>query len=343
MIKEELKYAQNYPFSEISKGVVQDANFSLEDIPEAVMLRAEAMLVAVANSKNYTVEIHSSSELMRNEVLAFPVVKILLSCIAKEQLYSRFASFVSKNTFSSLLREDTGRVQELASEFGINFKLSNKEGSFAEIPLLHFLNASFIHDYMKLVNLPVSAGTVFLSRNEFCRYVSEIVYEKIFTSLPVDISSVPKSIKDYAKELSGRVSQYQKRTMLAITVGKVKSEFFPPCMSELYSQLAEGKNINHSARFYLAAFLAAAGMQSEQIISLFKNTPNFKEHITKYQVERIAGKSGKAYSPASCTKIRSAGLCVARCPVKNPIQFYKNKIFDGNKKEVKKNAARNIS
>jgi DNA primase large subunit len=74
--------------------------------------------------------------------------------------------------------------------------------------------------------------------------------------------------------------------------------------------------------------MVAAGMPTEQIIDLYKNTPNFDRKVTSYQVTRLAGKQGGTkYSSSSCSKMQEYNLRLPECPcntgrIKHPMQHY---------------------
>ena len=91
----------------------------------------------------------------------------------------------------------------------------------------------------------------------------------------------------------------------------------------MYNAVLQGKNLQHSGRFYLAAFLNAIGMPQEQIIQAFAKTPNFSEKMTRYQVQRLVANK---LSPPSCAKIKETGLCPSDCGNKHPLSYYKRQL-----------------
>lgn len=337
MDKEELIFAQKYPFSKAAQKLVKEADYPLDEVPEAVVERAKLMIVSASASKPYKPEIHSSTELLKNEVLAFPISKILVSLIGRPELYVKFARMLGNSAFEYLSNEKDFALLDLASGLGVNHKPSSKPGIFAEVPMIVFLEGEFKEDFMKLANQKLSGGIVYLTKNEFTKLVSQIAYKSILNSLPLKASAMPGFLKDAAKELDAGVSEEAKKAFMPMAGSKINPDAFPPCMKLLYGKMAEGKNLNHLARFDIATFLAAIGMPKEQIISLFKNLPNFSERITKYQIERIMGKEGgKArYSAPTCAKIRSHSLCpdAEFCRnIKHPVQYYQSRVAADNAK-----------
>jgi DNA primase large subunit len=58
------------------------------------------------------------------------------------------------------------------------------------------------------------------------------------------------------------------------------------------------------------SFLHAIGMDSEEIMKLFSAAPDFREDMTRYQVEHITGKtSGTEYSPPGCQAMKTYSIC----------------------------------
>jgi DNA primase large subunit len=72
--------------------------------------------------------------------------------------------------------------------------------------------------------------------------------------------------------------------------------------------------------------MLAIGKQTDEVVELFKNAPDFNEKITRYQVEHLAGTKGSRvkYSVPSCEKLRNENLCFATedcAGIINPVQF----------------------
>jgi DNA primase large subunit len=101
---------------------------------------------------------------------------------------------------------------------------------------------------------------------------------------------------------------------------------YPPCIKFLIKEI--GKGLSHPGRFTLVTFLSAVGYSTEDIIKLFRVTPDFNEKMTRYQVEHILGMRGSRikYSVPSCKKIRSYGYCIPdeickRYNIKHPLNY----------------------
>jgi len=329
----DLQFAQRYPFSGTARKIVNETGLNLQDVSEAVAERAQKIILAAAKQQKYDPQIGNYEELLQDDVLAFPVAKILLSIIAKPELYSKFANMFAKYSFISLQEETDETLCDIAKDLGIIIKFSGNPEEFTEIGMLQYLSADFREDFMKLANQRLEKGKIILSKNEFVRFLSQAIYRKIFSSLPTDTKQIPNSFKTIANSLSKQAFSESFQAFNAKLSGNIKADAFPPCISELYAKMLSGVNLNHTERFTLATFLVSVGMGTEQIIAIFRNAPNFNEKISRYQIERIArnGKQNANYSPASCAKMKSYKLCIRNgelCGnVKHPMQFYRNRAF----------------
>ena len=80
------------------------------------------------------------------------------------------------------------------------------------------------------------------------------------------------------------------------------------------------KNLGHQARWFLAVYLINNGMETEKIMEIFSNLPDFSEKITKYQIEH-AKKRG--YVVPACGTLKGYGFCVTECRIGSPLNWRK--------------------
>src|SRR3989344_1044891 len=318
---QELRFAQKYPFSKIAKQIVNESDFTVENVPREVFARARAMVNAAFTDQEYSPHIETSMDVLRNEILAFPVAKILVSIIDRLELYRKFSVLFGKVVFTNLEKEKNEVLIDMANDFGLKIYLSDPP-YFVEMGLADYLNNNLDENFIQTANSEVENGRVFLPRSEFARFLSMVVSRDLRNSLPIVIKKIPAEFKNAAQESEAEFSERLRKSFSKAYFGEIAPEAFPPCMSKIYAELINGINVNHSGRFAIATFLASIGMNLESIINAFRNTPNFSEKTTRYQVERIAGIKGTGYSSPSCDKMRSYNLCVANCPVSHPVQFY---------------------
>lgn len=326
---EELAFAQKYPFSLAAKNVVKDSALSISRIPRDILQRAASLVARAFTGTDYKSDIKGYKEIMRTEILAFPVSKIIVSAIDRLELNRKYVSMLGKYFFENLSGENERTLVDIGLEMKVRFDLVQKGNCFAKVSIADYLRPEHDDAASKLVNQNVSGGNVMLTRDGFAKLLSDIAMQEIKDSLPLDISGADEGLILAAKDAEKEFFESLRKSFSKTDFGEVKPEAFPPCMSKIYSELIAGIKVNHMGRFAVAAFLNTAGMTSEQIIGMYRQTPNFDERITRYQVERIAGTKGsvkKGYSCPSCDKMRSYNLCVANCPVSHPVRFYEREI-----------------
>ncbi|MBN2126882.1 MAG: hypothetical protein JW703_00650 [Candidatus Diapherotrites archaeon] len=321
----DLAFAQKFPFLIKAKQIVEKTGLSIDSVPEDVLNRATLMVKAAVAGKEYFPEIRASVELMKNEILAFPVAKIIVSKMNSSNALDSFSELFSKNTFNFLSNEKTEKIIDFALELKIVFDPLLEKENFASMKVLDYLENDFSSTQMKLVNKRIENGRIFLSKNDFLRVICQKVFLIVRNSLPVQLDSAPKKILLKSKEINSELEKIYSNKNYSTSFGVIKPDFFSPCMKELYTKLLNGENVSHLGRFAVASFLVQLGMQEKQLIDLFRKTPNFNEKTTSYQIKRLVQKKDDFSSP-SCAKLREYGLCLSNCGVKHPVQFYKNKL-----------------
>ena len=320
---QELQFAQRFPYSNTAKRILKSLNCSLDSVGRETVERAATIVEQAAKRKPFIFSGMRSTDLLQQEVLAFPVAKILVSLINDKILNERFANAFASATFSYLESEHEKRqvALQLADELGVSPEIHDGNGFMLSIPIDEFLKINFSQQMLRLVNQSVEKGRVYLNENSFCRYLSEIVFSQLLQSLPVSTKQIPEYYKAVAKQLKSAIHTAERKQFEFKLPGKINPNAFPTCMQALYGDLLKGKNLPHLARFDLATFLAAVGMSEPQIVSLFSNSPNFSERITKYQVKRLIEQK---YVPPSCAKIREHAYCPdERCNAKHPLRHYR--------------------
>ena len=92
----------------------------------------------------------------------------------------------------------------------------------------------------------------------------------------------------------------------AITLVGAEESDWPPCMRKIIADLANGVNVNHFGRVFLASISATLALPEESCIGFFRGAPDFNESTTTYQVKHVY--SGE-YTPASCGKLKVNHNC----------------------------------
>ncbi len=353
----QLQLARKYPFSTHSKSVVKQLVPDLTQIDPASFETALAMVdacsAATPKVRRKFVESHFSkrelsyAEFLQNDVLAYPLAKIILSQLRHPQLYERFAQLMGDLTFEYLNAEKDklGAYADLARDMNVQVDVSLDEQPIVSMSLPTYLSIPFRDGQLHLVHQPLEKGHVKLEWNVACRWMAERVHANVLRSLPVDVQGLPSLFTDIQKIAQSRLQALRaQEAKLSISSGLVL-EAFPPCMDKLYTDISSGMNIPHMARFDLATFLVNVNMPFEDIISVFAKASNYDEKITRYHVGNLSGQtSGKKYSSPACAKVREHGLCISRtCNVTHPLQFYQRELSAPKKKDESETASENNS
>ena len=77
-------------------------------------------------------------------------------------------------------------------------------------------------------------------------------------------------------------------------------------MRKIIADLANGVNVNHFGRLFLASISATLALPEESCIGFFRGAPDFNESTTTYQVNHVYN---GAYTPASCGKLKVNHNC----------------------------------
>ncbi|MDD3159486.1 MAG: hypothetical protein PHQ98_00785 [Candidatus ainarchaeum sp.] len=336
---ENLLFGQKFPFSNIAKEKLKTFNIMIDDVDEQVIKKAALMILKANSNQKYFFEmVNPSEELLKVEIMSFTVAKILISLIKTPNIKEKFCDMVRKDTFEIL--ENTEHRKDvcinLSNDLGIKFELVDDNYFFVKIKILDFLDIYFKDEESKLINKSTEEGFVYLSINDFARFLSEKAYKKVFDSLPLPKETIPKKFLQYAKSIDDQLGVIQQKRFDERLVGKVYSDLFPPCINDLYTQQAQGKKLSHVARLTLASFLYQIGMNKTEMLVLFSKSPDYDEKIAKYQIDKVFEKE---LSAPGCRKIADYGLKVKecdKCKYKHPVQWYisnlriKNRIKNNN-------------
>lgn len=342
----QLQLARKYPFSTHAKSVVKQLVPDLTQIDpssfESALAMVDACSVSSSKVRRKFVEDHFSkrdlgyAEFLQNDVLAYPLAKIILSQLRHPLLYDRFAQLMGDLTFEYLNAEKDklGAFSNLAHDLNVPVSISLDDQPVVSLSLPVYLSVPFRDGQLHLVHQPLEKGFVKLEWNVACRWMAERVHAYVLSSLPVDTQGLPSVFNDIQKMAQSRLQAARtSEAKLTVSSGLV-IEAFPPCMDKLYTDISSGINIPHMARFDLATFLVNVHMPFEDIISVFAKASNYDEKITRYHVGNLAGKTGKVYSSPACAKVREHGLCISRtCNVTHPMQFYERELSNPKKKE----------
>jgi DNA primase large subunit len=230
------------------------------------------------------------------ELLAYPLARILVSCINNNYLTKRYALAVAKMSYEHIQRLDTKTLKELASDFGISVT-TDKRGREVTIHFTDYLSHLHgLHDpKWKLLNRTVKDGSITLSRGDFSRMMEEEVRVRVEVGLTHEVpQDIREALKEYVSEVQGFMSaRVNKQGFARDSFNEVAPTCFPPCINSAIADVQANVNLSHSMRFAMTTFLLNIGMKPEKITDIFRASPNFKEQATSYQISHINGASGR--------------------------------------------------
>ncbi len=342
-----------YPFLSAASSYVKESGVTLEDLTDATAferarLRGKERLREAIREGLVSKPRIMSAVQAEMELLSYPFARILVSCIGNKHLIRRYALSEAKSAYEKLKEDtstgsstDTDIIYAMAQEFelDIDFVRLPHEQEQVQLPFVEYLRfTSNLRDKRwKLVNRGLEKGQVKLRKGEFLRIIQEAIYERIRKDLPLAVptalcASIQRYTKDIELELEERQKKFGESGFEADSSIRVKDpSSFPPCISAILRNLQDGVNVPHTARFAVTAFLLNIGLTIDEIIEIYKNSPDFDEERTRYQVVHISGEtSSTRYTAPSCDTMRTYGNCVDGddvCKkVNHPLSYYKLKL-----------------
>ena len=342
-----------YPFIKEASDYFKAHSITIKDLETSIgrkiLERAYKKIEEAIKYGKTTVDLSEDPEI---EILSFPVALLLLTLLGDKSLVYKFAVAESKRVGELLKLESLEKLYHIAKEtFGWKIELCNEEinGIKYDVKLFfvdYIQNIPQSSKEWKLVNRFLVKGMVYLHKSELARLIEEAVKNFIIKkceTTEIYVPNLPTIVAEYLEKLSREWSsnrEYLRRTV-KIDEKQVKG-IYPPCIQKLIDDLKSGKNLPHAARFALATFLLNIGKSVEEVLDLFRYSPDFNEKIARYQIEHLAGLRGSRikYVPYKCANMRSLGLCVDPegkiCgKINHPLQYYYRAIRRLMKSETK--------
>ncbi len=260
----------------------------------------------------------------KDHLHGFLVSRLLLAVAGDASLTGLVAVAEGERTQHFLHREPGAELVRLARQLSVATTRAN--GGYT-VNFVDYLRAagSLREGKWKLVNRPLRDGHVRLSRRTLERLMREAVAQHLLT-LPEPPEGIAKRFESEIEALLQVVRQRRERAVREM--GKFDYGKAPPCLAQQLADLQGGINLPHPSRFFLTTFLAALGRDPEQIMELYATAPDFRESVTRYQVEHITGKSsGTEYDSPACDTLVSQGVCPGGntlCrEIRHPLQYYR--------------------
>lgn len=263
------------------------------------------------------------------ESVSYYLATLIVAATKNSYIYRRFAEAEAKRAYLLLQDEKISNILRIGKNVGLEMNYNDDK---FEIFFVDFIkaarNLSSIH--WRLYNFKLQNGYVLLDKRRTARLLTQLIKERIFEMI-VNVKVVPQEIVEISKNILDNLPEKMKASIKEIfEIENISEDEYPPCIKLLIEEI--GKGLSHPGRFTLVTFLSSVGLSTDEIIKLFRVTPDFNEKMTRYQVEHILGMRGSRikYSVPSCKKIRSYGYCIPdeicrRYNIKHPLNYIKLK------------------
>ncbi|MCL4518927.1 MAG: hypothetical protein M1587_06990 [Thaumarchaeota archaeon] len=318
-----------YSFLPQAGDFIRDQGISVTELikPEFrnVIQRAEGrILEAIRLGK-----VSDQTESREIEIMSFPVSLMLVRSTRLDHLMDRYALAEAVRVESFLNQERNEKIVEeiFRTILGIQLERSSiSRYPHFKINLLDYVKRAvgFHKNEWKLVNKIVQNGKVYVTQHDLIRLIREEIRDLILKRLnAISIPKLPQELETISKKLV----ELAPPPRSAYSIIKVSPDDYPPCAREALRLLEKGENVPHYGRFLMATYLLAVGKSVDDIMALFPKAPDFKQSVTKYQVEHIAGLKGghTRYSVPSCKTLQTHSFCFKdpiKCyEVSSPLQF----------------------
>lgn len=328
-----------YPFMPDAGRHLQEYGFELKQfgtdpVLNVVVKKAYDRVMTATKGSVYDTVLkdgEATDEILDMEIFSFLIAIVLIKLANRHTLVQRFALAEARRAESHLAldlsdKKDRSRAQMARRILYDVIHLDMKEHEYRYlVPVHEYLkhSAVFHEREWKLVNREVKGGSVILTIDKIVRLIRDALTTYIMSRITK--SSSPGMIPGFEDLVSKLQAEADRLTPKYVMTGE-----YPPCIKHAISVLEDGKNLPHSGRFMLATFLLERGQTIEQIAPLFKNAPDYKEQITLYQLNHLAGNLGPTkYGCPSCDKLRIQDLCyaTAECDgITIPTRFGRKKI-----------------
>ncbi len=306
MDDKELDFAVKYPFTDEARKAIASITLT-ESITDRGVERIKR---ALEGDMRASVSLRGSDK--KESIASFAASRMILGFLRNSFLTSRFAVNEAKIAHGWLDRADEKEVDSVARIFGI---ATTPEKGRMLITLPVYLRFSPRSVDYRITNRRLISGMVEITYHEKKRLVEEAVRKHV-ERIPL-VKDPPELIKQAGEKLLESLPKTQAGSGKLASGAKVDDH--PPCVERLMESMRKHENLPHQARYFLATYLMAIGMNDEDIVQLFSDAPDFKEKITRYQVTQIRK---RAYSVPSCATTLTYGLCVAVCRIGSPLNWH---------------------
>lgn len=329
-----IKYYSLFPYLDESINYVNSLKITIDELItspyfEKIRFHGEKKIInTINNSFKKKIQFNDNDALI--DLLSYPYIKIILSCINNIKLTKKYIYFESLSSVD-IIKKCPYFTNEEIINFGLHLNLNIKMKN-NNLVLIHFYDytkysTNFKDISWKLINRKVENGYVTIDFKNYYRFLQEVISFKIEKSF---LLKIPVHLKDMCIQQTENIcNNYLKNENVYYNRNSIviNTKLFPNCISNAIFQINNGINISHSMRFALVTFLYLIGMKTENIIRIFSSSPDFSIEQVKYQINHIISNS---YKCPSCSTMKTYGNCENICSINNlnsnPVTIYYKKI-----------------
>ena len=269
------------------------------------------------------------------EAFSFYYARLVVFASEDERLISRWAQAEATRA-EQVLTKDSENLEAIAktfiSDIDKDVDLSqrsrtvsatnarqirqNQDGSLWRIGMADFIEIcpKITGSRWRLANTQISNGKITLyneqqysSSAKVARLLRERIKHHIEQEALQKMQNIDMNLALRLAEPVGMVRNLMaSKASEAITLVGAEESDWPPCMRKIIADLANGVNVNHFGRLFLASISATLALPEESCIGFFRGAPDFSESTTTYQVNHVYN---GAYTPASCSKLKINHNC----------------------------------
>lgn len=325
-------YLVRYPFSNSGKNFLKEKNIDLLAVDSATLDKAGIFLLRtislpLKDKEKYWINYAKIQDerIALFYVKLFPVCRILLKIMDYTPISQEFAvHFQQQFVYYINHVFDNDEFDTIIKDISPELHYEQNSEKYY-LKLTDYLSYDLGSDH-KLEYANLENGLVYFSRSEVITLCSIILKKRILKDLPITVEKLPKLFLEYAKYIKNKVISESSNSTYTL-IDKPESKNFPPCFLVIYNKIMSSQKLTHIENFVLAVFLANIGYSYNEILDIFKHAPNYDEKIAGYQIKTLMEKK---YSVLNCDSMASKGLCVNKCGIKHPLQYFKLKKGDKN-------------
>ena len=328
-----------YPFLPSAREAVQASDADLAEVIERegpVVERARERIERAVESRSVG-DPHRSD---RVELLSYPVARVLVSLVDETALTRRYASAEAETAIERLHADgdDSTALQSVATErlslrqflvgLGLAEAVTATDGGYSVAVATYLRLADDLReDRWRLVNRVLADGHVAVSEVELDDLLREAVRERVSADLPL---SVPEAIEAVLADQVVAVRSLLSDYSVDRSIDAVEPDLFPPCVQALTERVGEGGPLPDHSRFAYVSFLAAIGMDDEEIADRLAGHPDVDDEAERYRIDHLTEREGAAYLAPSCVTMQAYGDCVNRdslCDrIAHPLEYYERRL-----------------